>query len=183
MILRVSRGLTILQPMRAFLVSMLLGLCIGADAAVYKIVNPDGSVTFSDRPQEGAEELDVGTVQTIDADVPSASTEPVKVPAFPGYEIFEISSPKNDETFRDNGGVVSIQLTLQPRLFRDHTISIFMDGKDIGGGGRSTGLTLQNVDRGSHRVHATVVGKDGEQVASTPAVTFHLHRTSVIPPP
>ena len=50
---------------------MMLSLGIGADAAVYKIINPDGTVTFSDRPQEGAEELDVGTVQTIDADVPA----------------------------------------------------------------------------------------------------------------
>ena len=170
--------MTILQTMRALFVVILLGLCISTDATVYKIVNPDGTVTFSDRPQEGAEELDVGTVQTISAPTPSASRQPVAQPTHPGYEVFEVSSPENDQTFRDNGGLISIQLILQPRLFRDHTISIFMDGKVLGGGGRSTSITLQNVDRGSHSVHATVVGKDGEQVANTPAVTFHLHRTS-----
>ena len=161
---------------------MMLSLCIGVDAAVYKIINPDGTVTFSDRPQEGAEELDVGTVQTIDADVPAKSREAPET-EFPAYELFEVATPKNDETFRDNGGQVSITLVLQPKLFRDHTISIFMDGKDLGGGGgRTTSVTLSNVDRGSHRVHATVVGKDGEQIVSTAAVTFHLHRASVISP-
>ena len=124
----------------------------------------------------------MGTVQTIDADVPAKRRQVQETAEFPAYELFEVTSPKNDETFRDNGGRVSISLVLQPRLLRDHTISIFMDGKGIGGG-RSTSLTLSNVDRGSHRVHATVVGKDGEQITSTPAVTFHLHRTSVTTAP
>ena len=159
-----------------------LGLGFSAEAAVYKIVNPDGTISFSDRPQEGAEEIDVGTVQTVDTPTPAAGKKQPEEGTFPGYDLFEVASPKNDETFRDNGGLVSIQLTLQPRLFRDHTISIFMDGKDIGGG-RSTSVTLQNVDRGSHRVHATVVGKDGQQVTSTAPVTFHLHRTSVLTSP
>ena len=167
--------------MRALLLSIFLALSLGADAAVYKIVNPDGSISFSDRPQEGAEEIDVGTVQTVDTPAPAVSKKQPEQASFPGYEVFEVTSPKNDETFRDNGGLVSIQLTLQPKLFRDHTINIFMDGKDIGGG-RSTSVTLQNVDRGSHRVHATVVGKDGAQVTSTSPVTFHLHRTSVLSP-
>ena len=168
--------------MRAFLVPIFFALCIAADAAVYKIVNPDGTVTFSDRPQEGAQELDVGSVQTVDTPIPRASAKKVAQPQFPGYETFAVASPTDGQTFRDNGGLVSIQLTLQPRLFRDHTINIFMDGKDIGSG-RSTSVTLQNVDRGSHSVHATVVGKDGDQVTSTTPVTFHLHRSSAISAP
>ena len=167
--------------MRAFLLLTLFGFCISAGAVVYKTTEPDGTVTFSDRPREGAEELDVDPVQTVDTPAPSATVETVKPSEHPGYTVFEVTSPKAGETFRDNGGLVSIQLTLVPRLFRDHTISIFMDGKELGSG-RSTSITLQNVDRGSHSVNANVVGKDGQQVTSTPTVTFHLHKTSVSTP-
>ena len=171
--------------MRALLVSVSLGLCLGANAAVYKYVSPDGTVSFSDRPQVGAEELDLGNVQTISTPTPIEPSQPVEQEVSPGYdyEVFEVSNPKNNQTLRDNGGLVSIQITLKPQLFRDHTISIFMDSENLGGGGRSSSITLQNVDRGSHTVHATIVGKDGEPVLSTPPVTFHLHRTSVITPP
>ena len=182
-LLRDCERLAILQSMRALLVSALIGLCLGVDAAVYKIVNPDGTVSFSDRPQAGAEELDLGHVQTISSPTPVESAEPVEHDAPPGYDVFEVASPKNDETLRDNGGVVEIRLTIEPRLFRDHTISIFMDGKELGGGGRSPGIILQNVDRGTHVVHATIVGKNSEQVTSTSPITFHLHRTSVLSSP
>jgi hypothetical protein len=152
-----------------------------ASAAVYKIVNEDGSVTYSDRPQQGAEELKVAPVQTYQSQpVPTGgATEEAE---FSGYDVFEVVSPENDQTFRDEGGTIPIMLRLEPGLHRDHVINIFMDGEDLGGNGRSTSLTLQNVDRGTHSVHAVIVDQDGKQLAATNTVAFHLHRTSKLSP-
>ena len=162
------------------MIALLVGV-YSVQAQIYKIVNPDGTVTYSDQPQSGAEEVQVQELQTYEAptDLPTLTAEGA-TPAYPEYEVFEVSKPAHDETLRDNGGYVAIQITLKPGLFRDHTVAIYMDGEDLGGSGRGTSITLQNVDRGSHTVHAVIRDQDGKEIERTQGVTFHLHRTSVL---
>lgn len=180
-LLRVNGPLTILSHMRLAMVTLLFLSAAAANGAVYKIVNPDGTVSYSDRPQEGAEKVRVAPVQTYEApNLPKLQPD-AKAGEFAGYDVFKVVSPDDDQTFRDEGGVVKVRLSLSPGLHSDHTITIFMDGQDLGGKPRSTSLTLQNVDRGSHTIRAAVVDAGGKQMASTDPVTFHLHRTGSAP--
>ena len=173
--------MTILIPMRCLLLCTLFTLSAIVSAQVYKIVNPDGTISYSDRPEEGAEEVDVPDVQTYEGptnlDSIGSSTGKEE---YPEYTTFEVIKPKHDETFRDNGGYVAIQVSVQPGLFREHIIALYMDGEDLGSSGRGTSIILQNVDRGSHTVHAVIRDADGKQVERTDGVTFHLHRNSIL---
>ncbi len=166
--------------MQRLLVAVVLSAVLGtAHAGVYKWVDADGNITYSDRPQPGAEEVDVGSVQTYEApSLPAPGPSSVEKAVVPSYEVFAVVTPTDDETLRDNGGTVPVSLKISPGLGPDHSISIFMDGKDLGGDGRTTSLTLEDVDRGSHTIYAAVLDGDGKQVARTDPVTFHLHRTS-----
>ena len=152
-------------------------------AQIYKRVLPDGTVQFSDRPQSGAEEVRLRRVQTYDGagatpdGLPAKSAAPA---AFAGYTKFQVSTPVQDATLRDNNGSVSVKFLLTPPLRPGHTVDILMDSQVLGSG-RSLSLTLTNVDRGTHSVAAVVRDENGQEVARAPATTFHLKRTFKAP--
>ena len=148
---------------------------------VFKWKAPDGSTVYSDRPQQGAEEVHVAPLQTYHSPPlpPEGAGRQDKPETFPGYDRFEITRPQNNATLRDNGGNVSIALRLDPGLQNDHTLEVFLDGKLLGGSGKATSVQLRNVDRGTHTVHAIIKGASGKEFARTAPVTFHLHRTFV----
>ena len=173
--------------MRAFMLTLGLVATLSVAATpltVYKNVQPDGTIVYSDKPDEGAKELKLPEIQIYTPPpLPEGDDRAANGGAagFTGYESFAISSPANDETVRDNGGSVSIALTLKPSLQSGHVVDIRMDGASIGRGS-STSITLTNVDRGSHTVQAAVLDGDGAEVARTDSVTFHLKRASAIKP-
>ena len=101
--------------------------------AVYKNVQPDGTVVYSDQPAQGAEELKLPELQTYtqtpirggdDQDgAASAAADPA---GFAGYQTVAVSSPEDDATLRDNAGTVSVSLTLEPALQVKHSVDIRM---------------------------------------------------------
>jgi hypothetical protein len=164
------------------LILLLVGvLCAPVSAKVYKLVLPDGSVQFTDQPQEGAEEVKLPPVQTFRPPPvpPSGSgSSGERGDAGPLYESIAVVSPRPDETLRDNTGTVDITLSLEPSLRAGHTVEILLDGKAIGSGA-GTSVSVSDVDRGTHTVSAAVKDADGNTLATAPGVTFHLKRTAV----
>ena len=167
--------------------------CTAGAQTIYKWVMPDGSIRYSDRPQEdGAVERQEITIVTSRPEAeaeasPSASNpdpdgdedvEEGRAPdTFAGYSSFEITSPAQDQAVRDNGGNVTIQLALEPSLEESHVIELFMNRTSLGTG-RTTTITMTNVDRGTHTVQASIRDESGARVATTGAVTFDLLRAA-----
>lgn len=166
--------------MRALcLLSLLLfGLPVLA-TEVFKTVGPDGETRFTDRPEDGAVEVRVPGVQTVDGGGPvgelATKSESEDTPF--SYSEFKIVSPDQDASLRDNEGNVRIQIVLSPGLRPDDQINIYMNGNKLGSG-RSTNITLTNVDRGTHSLQASVVDKSGKDVARSDTVNFTLHRAA-----
>ncbi len=159
-----------------FLVALVLSVPVAAQ--IYKRVLPDGTVQFSDRPQPDSEEIKLEGVQTYDATAATPRSPPqdsVGSSDFEGYTEFKVASPAQDAALRDNGGTVSVRLSLEPSLQPGHTVDFLMDGQVLGSG-KSLSLTLNNVDRGTHTVAAVVKDESGREVARTPTSTFHLKR-------
>ena len=53
------------------LVLLLIPLAAEAEGEIYKIVNPDGSVTFTDqRPAPGAEPLNLPPLSVVETEIP-----------------------------------------------------------------------------------------------------------------
>jgi uncharacterized protein DUF4124 len=146
--------------------------CPGAET-VYKTVDDDGNIIFTDKPSENAEEIKLQELQTIDNPNPIRSTpRPRQTDKGSLYKTFFIANPANDSGIRSNNGSVSISVSLEPTLRPGHKIIISMDGKEIGSG---TSVSLQNVDRGTHSISASVVDGDGKKLISTSS-TFSLLR-------
>jgi len=145
---------------------------------VYKKVNPDGTVEFTDKPSGDAKEIPVRKTPSIKikpAPNLNLNTTAGKKQVFT-YDEVVVTAPANDETIRDNTGNISIAGMIRPEVQTGlgHQMRWMMDGKPL----EETGLAFQlaNVDRGTHSVQLQVIDKQGEVVASSQSVTFHLLR-------
>ena len=165
-----------------YLVLLVLGLLLAApgQAKIYKWKMPDGSIRYSDKPQPGGEEVKLPSLQTYTAPPVSETADIPEKAESEGaeYKTFEVKSPKNAEVVRNNAGMISIQIGLEPALGSGHSIEILMDGKSVGSG-RGTSISLSNVDRGSHSIQASIKDSAGKAVKQTSSVTFHLKRNSI----
>ncbi|MEO5703115.1 MAG: DUF4124 domain-containing protein [Gammaproteobacteria bacterium] len=183
----------------AFVVSTVVP--ITAIGAVYKSTSPDGSVSYSDQPQVGAEEVDLPPVPpppppppakvpalipglgTPQPGVPAAPDPAAEKPPFTGYTVFTIVTPENDSTLRENSGAVTINLAIEPALQIEagHKITLIVDGKPTMEGLTATQIQLGNINRGTHTLQAQVNDANGASLATTDSVTIHLKRISTIP--
>ncbi len=164
----------------------LLVLCfipLIAGAAIYRSVDKDGNVVFSDQPQPGAKQLKLPPIPTFKAPVPDQSVDGAKkAPAKAAYAHFSIAQPADNATIRSNTGTVQVHLSLKPNLHPGDHIALKVDGQPQGGDITTTQVTFQNLNRGTHTVQAQVVNAQGDVVISTAVVTFYLHRASRLLP-
>jgi hypothetical protein len=159
-----------------------------ADAAeVFKWVDSDGTVHFSDRPQAGAERVEIRQPSTFQAPVSatrrSAETEPAAAePAF-SYESLEIVSPAQEEVLWNIEGEMAVSMRLQPRLQPGHSLSLFLDDQPVEGlQPGSTRARLSGVYRGVHVLRAEVADRGGQVLLASQPVTFAVQQTSVLSP-
>ena len=154
-----------------------------SQAAIYKYVTPDGEVVYSDAPPPGAQQvqevelppLSTYTPQPSPHAVDTGATKPAK---HPGYDVFRITSPKDDEPIRMNTGNITIVMELRPALHSGDTIDLVLDGRTIGTGSTTT-VNLTNLDRGTHTVEAVIRSPNAKVVARTKPISFHILRAAV----
>ena len=162
--------------------ALILSFC--AHAEMYKWVDADGNVTYSDRPEPGASaskedvtEITIPRVNTADAVDTSVLTESTSSrPDQKASASISITSPQNDEAIRQNEGNMSISVAVKAQA-DDHIIAIYIDGNEVSRGS-ATSVALQNVDRGTHIITADLVSPQGKVIKSAAPVTFHLLRYS-----
>lgn len=180
--------------MRSPLLLTLALLPAFAAAEVYKWTGADGRVHYGDRPPSPqAQPLNLPPSQTFKAPASiappapgtnsdgAAQNHPPSNPDTSSYEALAITFPKHDAAIRDNAGNVAVHVTTSPRLRAElgHRLTLRLDGAAK----FSTTdpiLQLDNVDRGTHTVQVEVTDKDGQTLATSDPVTFHLQRASVL---
>lgn len=172
--------------MRSLLILVGLALCVGvlAQDRVYKRVNPDGSVEYSDQPIEDAEVMRVPKGSTFT--MPSTSTSSLSPSSrsqrasdnAESYASLEITLPKNDEAIRSNDGRVTALAKSDPTLLSGHRFRWNMDGTVLPKETTDPILLMKEVDRGTHKLSVTIVDNEGKAVISSETVVFHLLRAS-----
>ncbi len=145
---------------------------------VYKTVDENGHIIFTDKPTQGSEEIKLKELQTIENPNP-AKYKPLpkktsKAESGNIYKSLLVTNPADGSGLRSNAGDVSISLSLQPGLRPGHTMTISLDGKEISSG-NNLSVTLNNVERGAHKIEAKVFDVNGKQLISTTS-SFSLLR-------
>jgi hypothetical protein len=173
--------------MRKFLFTLMSLACtVAVSATVYKWVDENGVVHFSDQPHENAEQVQLKTPQTYTAPKTPAGTQqaPRQEASRPGpaYKSCAISEPTNDQVFL-NTDTVTAGVTVQPAVRPGDTAVVTLDGQRVPGVPANGGqFTIQPVDRGTHSIQMTVQDSSGATLCSSPAVTFHVQQPSLQSP-
>ncbi|MBE0438831.1 MAG: DUF4124 domain-containing protein [Gammaproteobacteria bacterium] len=169
------------MPLILFFVAMTV------DAEFYRSIDEQGNVVYSDQPSANSEQIELKELSTytpapiveVEAvtDASEAQSTDIDVP---DYQV-SISSPKQNEAFWSNGGMVDVTVTVEPELStqRNDQLLFLLDGKPIGQAQSDLTITLQNVERGSHILVVTVVDSQGEILQRSKSVLFHLHKRSI----
>lgn len=165
---------------KALLILCLLLTFHGAYAAVYKTVDKEGNVSYSDSPDKSAEELDLPPVPVINiSPSPHLNLTPKqeKKQGQWTYTQLTIKKPQSNATIRNNAGNISVALLIDPPLRESDTILLKSNGKEVGRG-RSNTLAITQMNRGSHALQAIIINANGEILSSSETITFHLQRQS-----
>jgi len=148
---------------------------------IYKWVDKNGQIHFTDQPVEGATvvKLNDNTRNQVKVVVPkqtsvSSSNTPATAPHTQYHA--RISYPREEETIRNNEGNIALTVQLTPKPNVEPLFHLFMDGQPQGKAQKKSNFTLLNVDRGEHTFVVHVMAADGEQLTSTPPRKIFLHR-------
>jgi prophage tail gpP-like protein len=164
--------------MRFFIYLLLVSCAVFVNAdTVYKTVDEDGNIIFTDKPSENAEEIKLKELQTI------KNPNPAKFKLMPkqadkafSYKTFLITNPADGSGLRSNNGNLTISVSLEPPLRSGHKIIITMDGQTVSAG-TARSVSLQNIDRGTHSIGASVVDSSDKTISSTTS-SFSLLRAN-----
>ena len=156
-------------------------------AELYKSVDKDGEVTYSDvPPSEDAQKLETPQLNITPAvKVPPKAEEPdedIEEEKDTRYSNLSITDPENDATIRNNEGSFSVTVNSQPELNtrQGHTFTLLLDGKSVHDKTQSGSFSLTNIDRGTHQIVAIIKNKQGKTLAKSKTTTVYIHRQSVL---
>lgn len=163
---------------------LVLGLALSSNAlsegaTVYKKVDANGNVQYSDTPFEGSKAVEVAPLSTIKMTAPvvapTATTKESSTQTMQ-YKSLRITEPSAEQSYVNTGGQVTLSLAIEPSLAESDSIQVKLNGV-IKATQKSTTISLTNLDRGSYVVSAEVVGPSGKTLISSAPTTFHIKRS------
>lgn len=155
-------------------------------ATVYKWVDENGVVHYSDQPHPNAEKVHVKEPQTY------RESNPLGAPAAPSpdggsgggptYRGCAIAQPVDNEDFANPDSLVVVVRT-DPPLRPGDQVFVTLDGQALNEG-RPTGaqFTISPVERGTHVLQAAVRDSGGALLCQTSGVSYSAHQPSVLNP-
>ena len=164
---------------RGYVAILSLLYCATLGAGIYRWVDADGRVHFSDRREQGAD-APAPVAMPIQPRAPrSAAAVPPSggdSPYLGAYTAFEILAPAPDETLTQETDSLSVSLLLDPPLAAGQQLVVLLDGALVPLTNAATQFRLTGVALGSHRLQAQIKDANGVLVARTSLQTFHLRK-------
>jgi hypothetical protein len=171
------------------LLALWLPLTLAAQGEIYRVVDKDGNVTFTDqRPSATAQPMDLPPLSVIESDIqvqePTVEAATSSEPQAPTprdlrrqYSDFRITQPEQEETFWGTANSVVVGGGTSEPPLPDMSARLYVDEtpQDVPAIG-NVSLTL---DRGEHNVYAELLDARKRVIVTTQPVTFFIHQNSV----
>ncbi|HDZ36731.1 MAG TPA: DUF4124 domain-containing protein [Marinobacter sp.] len=172
-----------MNPRLGLIAGLLLLIAGPVAAEVYRNVDAQGNVTFSDEPSKGAQEVKVKPVTTITLPKPQNVRETDKLREDVKregsiYESVSFTYPEDDQAFNSGSGDVRFEMSSSPGLKTNHKYEVTLDGQPVGQSS-SGSITVRNVFRGTHEAGVYIVDTNGVQIKTGKPIRFTIHRPSI----
>ncbi|MBK1722084.1 DUF4124 domain-containing protein [Thiocystis violacea] len=159
-----------------FIAALVWASC--ASAEIYRWVDQDGRVQFSDRWIQGSERL---TDKKKAAEQPKAESLPPEPdspdePFLGPYDSLEIVAPAANAILTQDNAGVPISLMVDPPLIEGHQMSVLLDEAALPVQNMATQFKLTGAALGSHRLQIRVKGAGGRVVAQSAPRSFHIEK-------
>ncbi len=165
--------------MRIFLLLIGISMAVSVQAgAVYKSVDEDGNVIYTDAPTSDAEKIQLKNVQPIETPpVETTESSPHQEPQENTYTKLEITSPEDGGDIFDNNGIINISLSVVPalRAREGDKLVLHMDGQQIDESKRNQ-FNLNGIEPGRHSFVAIIINKEEKELKRSTPVTLTLYR-------
>lgn len=168
--------------LRITLLILLLTPLAGFGQSIYRTVDEDGNVIFTDAPPADAGEREQITLPPTNTAPPPPARPQVEAPATeegPVTYTVAITSPANETTIAMGPGNFSVSASVKPGLKKGHTLQLMMDGAPRGEPQAGTSWDLTNVFRGAHDLTVSLSDKEGKALATSEAVRVYVLRPSI----
>lgn len=167
---------------------------VAAAAPVWTWVDAQGRRHFSDRPVDGATQIELTAGQSFssaEAQVtaqPPASPQTFQQPSEPRpavteYAVLAVASPEEQQTLFNIEGNLETELVIYPPLQAGHQVDVILDGERIAVGARDIRFSVPEVWRGEHTLQAVVSDQEGRELKQSMPVTFFVRQNSTLQPP
>ena len=162
-------------------------LCAGhltAAEKIYKVVDEEGNVTFTDTPPNDADAmvephsiLGTNTTPAV-ATAPENAVKTDQADAEASY-VTRIVSPANESTIPMGPGDFVVEAEVSPGLDNGEQLILLLDGEAVGAPQSFPRWQLTNVFRGAHRLQVVRVSKTGAAQSQSTEHTVYVMRPTV----
>ena len=154
-------------------------------AEMYKWVDDEGNISYSDQPPEkNSKALEPPALTPIPSFKLPAKTIKKELPEekITTYTKLVINSPKHNGTIHNNEGAFSISFSSKPALDikQGDYFTVSLNNKTTHKNHLTTSASFKNIDRGTHTIMVRLKGKKGKTKISSSPITLHLQRHSVL---
>ena len=156
-------------------------------AEVYKTVDADGNVTYTDKPPpDGSKPIMLAPISVIEASIYEKAPDPAKaegeeIPLWDLRKIywdFAIISPQSEESVWRPDGPVSVAWSVGNPLQQGMQVSIYLDGAKQATTTEQI-IPIAGLDRGEHTLTAELRDAKNRKIATAVPVTFFIQQPNI----
>jgi hypothetical protein len=167
-----------------------------AQAEIYKVVDEDGNVTYTDqKPSPDAQPVQLRGLSIISPQQPTtqppsqrkdeAAAEEEAVTSIRdlrrGYRDFALVSPEPDQTIWGNETPMTVVWNTRYALQPGMLVTVYLNGAPQPPTS-SPAVNIGRLNRGSHQVYAELTDARNRPIATTQTVEFHIRQHSALFP-
>jgi hypothetical protein len=169
----------------------ILAFCLATSpvyAEVYKTIDQDGNVVYTDIPQPGSAPVTLPQPSTYaPPGASSTSSTPTPPPSAQEsidssgplvvYKSITLMAPQNEAVFTpEAAGSIAASVSVEPGLGPSDKIEFVLDGATVGGASNGTQTTLSGLTRGTHKILARIVNANGQVLKKSTPVVFYVQQ-------
>lgn len=158
---------------------------VNASARIYKHVDKDGNITYTDVPDS--------TTDKVVKEKPMTTFKPVTIPTTTNnndekskksstvtYDSLSITSPRENDIIRANSGTITVAVRSLPGLnvAEGHQYVILVDGTPQPPS-QSNSISVSNLPRGKHNISVQIQDNNDHVLISSDPVQVDILRASI----